>query len=112
LADLVLLEIQGYDVILSMDWLAKHKATIDCKGKILTLYTPEGGRLVYKEYNSNSVIPHISATRAFKMMKKGCPAYLCTIKTVESRELDPKEIPVVQEFLGVFQEVPGLPPEH
>ena len=45
-------------------------------------------------------------------MKKGCPAYLCAIKTVESRELDPKVILVVQEFLGVFQEVPGLTPER
>ena len=29
--DLVLLEIQGYNVILRMDWLARHKATIDCE---------------------------------------------------------------------------------
>ena len=36
MADVVLLEIQGYDVILGMDWLAKYKATIDCKRKILT----------------------------------------------------------------------------
>ena len=28
-ADLVLLEIQGCDVILGMDWLAKHKTTTD-----------------------------------------------------------------------------------
>jgi len=42
LADLVSLEIQGYDVILGMDWLAKQKATVDCEQKFLTLVTPEG----------------------------------------------------------------------
>jgi len=30
-ADLILLGIQGYDVILGMDWLTKYQATIDCK---------------------------------------------------------------------------------
>jgi len=40
--DLVLLEIQGYDVILGMDWLTKYKATIDYERKILTLFTSEG----------------------------------------------------------------------
>jgi len=30
-ADLVVLGIQGYDVILSMDWLIVYQATIDCK---------------------------------------------------------------------------------
>jgi len=46
------------------------------------------------------------------MVKKGCPAYLCAVEAVETRELDPKEILVGQEFLGIFQEVPGLPPER
>ena len=42
LANLGPLEIQGYDVILRMDWLAKHKAAIDCERKLLTLVTLVG----------------------------------------------------------------------
>jgi len=30
LGDLILLGIQGYDVILGMDWLTQYQATIDC----------------------------------------------------------------------------------
>ena len=30
LADLILLDIHDFDVILGMDWLSKHHATIDC----------------------------------------------------------------------------------
>ena len=43
--DLVWLEMQVYDVILGMDWLAKYKATIDCQKMLLTLTTPEGEKI-------------------------------------------------------------------
>ena len=42
-ADLILLGIQGYDVMLGMDWLTKYQATIDYKQKMLVHGTPEGG---------------------------------------------------------------------
>jgi len=45
------------------------------------------------------------------MLKKGCPTYLCAFEVVETQEPDLREIPIVQEFLGVLQEVPGLPPD-
>jgi len=32
--DSVQLEIQGWDVILETDWIAKHKVTRDCKKKL------------------------------------------------------------------------------
>jgi len=50
--------------------------------------------------------------QAFKMMKKGCQGYLCTIETAELKELDLSGIPVAREFPQVFQEVPGLPPDR
>jgi len=49
--DLVLLEIQGYDMILGMEWLSKHKATIDCERKLLALVIPKGEKLMYKRTN-------------------------------------------------------------
>ena len=47
-ADLIVLGIQGYDVILGMDSLTTYQATIDCKQKKLTLVTPEGENLIFK----------------------------------------------------------------
>jgi len=111
-ANLVVLGIQGYDVILGMDWLTTYQATIDCKQKKLTLVTPKGENLVVKSGNSNLFAPLISATRASKMLSKGCTAFLCAVKVLEIPELEPKDILVVQEFLEVFQEVPGLPPDR
>ena len=56
--------------------------------------------MLYKGTNPKLAIPIISATRAVKMLKKGCHAYLCTVEAVKTQEPDPKEIPVVQEILG------------
>jgi len=81
-------------VILGMDWLAKHKATIDCEHKLLTLVTPEGERLISRATNPKQAIPIISATRAFRMLKKGCPAYLCVVELAETQE-HLRETPVV-----------------
>ena len=38
--DLILLAINGYDVILGMDWLAQHYVQVDCRTKNLSLNTP------------------------------------------------------------------------
>ena len=54
----------------------------------------------------------ISATRASKLLSKGCTAFLCAVEVLETPELEPKDIPIVQEFLEVFQEVPRLPPDR
>ena len=90
-----MLEIQGYDVILGMDWLAKHKATIDYEKKLLTLATPEGERLLYRGTNPKQAIPIISTTLAFRLVRKGCPAYLCEVKVAKNQETNPGEIPIV-----------------
>jgi len=91
----VVLDIQGYDVILGMDWLTRYRATIDCKQKTLTIVTPEGENLIFKGGDSNRLVPLISATRVCKLLKKGCTVFLCAIEVLETPGLDPKDIPVV-----------------
>jgi len=94
-----------------MDWLTAYQATIDCKRKKLTLVTPEGENLIFNGGNSNLFAPLISATKANKLLSKGCIAFLCAVEVLKTPELEPQDIPIVQEFLDVFQEVPGLPPD-
>ena len=45
--DLIVLESQGLDVILGMDWLSKFEGNIDCASKSILLTTPEGKRIKY-----------------------------------------------------------------
>jgi len=108
-ANLIQLGIQEYDVILGKDSLTKYQATIDCKQKTLVLITPERENLVYKRSYPRHTIPLISTTKACKLKKKGCLTFLCAVEVIGTHGLEPKYIPVVQEFLEVFQEVPGLP---
>ena len=91
--------------------MTKYKETTYCERKILTLFSPEGERFIHKGDHSKLVIPLISATQAYNLLKKGFLAYLWVVEAIEMREVDPHEIPMVQDFLGLFQEVIGLPPD-
>ena len=46
-SDLIILESQGLDVILGMDWMSKYGGSIDCASKSIYLTTPEGKRIKY-----------------------------------------------------------------
>jgi hypothetical protein len=46
-ANLIVLESKGIDVILRMDWLGKHKVLIDCTKKSVVLTTPDGKELEF-----------------------------------------------------------------
>ena len=39
-ADLVALDMRDFDVVLGMDWLSRHRATIDCYKKEVKLNRP------------------------------------------------------------------------
>ena len=40
-ADLVALDMRDFDVVLGMDWLSSHRATLDCYKKEVKLHRPE-----------------------------------------------------------------------
>ena len=42
LSDLVILETQGIDIILGMNWLANYHGRIDCAKRVVTLTTDQG----------------------------------------------------------------------
>jgi len=90
-----------------MDWLARHRVTIDCERKLFS--APEVERLEYKGSNCQEIIQILTAMRAFRMLRKGCQGDLCAIEVAGPQESNLNEIPKAREFLGVFKEVSGLP---
>ena len=38
--DLVALDMRDFDVVLGMDWLSRHRATLDCSKKEVKLHRP------------------------------------------------------------------------
>ena len=71
-ADLVALNMRDFDVVLGMDWLSRHRATLYCYKKKLKFHRP--GKLEVKfrgmrrELSSNM----ISAMAVQRMLCKGC----------------------------------------
>ena len=77
--DLMELPLEEFDLILGMDWLTKHKATLDCAAKRMVLRTVNDEEVMIigerRDYLSNVV----SVLRAEKLMRKGCEAYLALV---------------------------------
>jgi hypothetical protein len=94
-ANLIVLELKGIDVIHGMDWMGKHKVFIDYAKKSVKLTTPDGKEL---EFITEPVV-----------IAKG------VANRVKVNQLDASqgsEVLVVNEFPDVFpEELPGMPPD-
>jgi hypothetical protein len=96
IANLIVLESKGIDVILEMDWLSKQKVLIDCAKKSIKLTTPDGKEMEY--------VVELVVTA------KGVANH------VKLNQLDASQGPMVQvvnEFPNVFlEELSGMPPDR
>ena len=112
-ADLVVIKLKEFDVILGMDWLSKNHAIVDCQTKEVVLETSEHRKIIF--VGERKIVPTclISATAAFHLIKKGCEAYLANVVDVSKVSPGVMDVPVVKEFVDVFPEdLPGLPPHR
>ncbi|VVA36124.1 PREDICTED: reverse mRNAase, partial [Prunus dulcis] len=112
-ANLIPLEMVGLDVILGIDWLAKHHASVDCFRKEVIFRSP--GRPEVAFYGERRVLPSclISAMTARRLLRKGCSGYLAHVIDTRNQELKLEDIPVVRAFPDVFpDDLPGLPPHR
>nr|AAV31278.1 putative polyprotein [Oryza sativa Japonica Group] len=88
LANLILLESKDLDVILGMDWLARHKGVIDCANRKVTLTSNDGRVVTVHALSSESLRSRLN-------------------------QITLEEIPIVQEYPDVFpDDLPGMPPKR
>jgi hypothetical protein len=80
---LIILEGQGIDVILGMNWMKLHKAMLDIFARLVHLDSPNFGKISLQ-------LPHVACLQA-------------SIYTIITKCLD--EIPVVHEYPDVFPDV-------
>ncbi|XP_052874541.1 uncharacterized protein LOC128280435 [Gossypium arboreum] len=64
LVDLMELPFQEFDLILEMDWLVKHRVSLDCATKRMVLRTVEDGKVIVIRERQNYLLNVISAMRA------------------------------------------------
>jgi hypothetical protein len=113
-ANLVVLPMFNYDMILEMDWLTKHSAIIDCVLKQVTL-TPWGeGKVTYVGKRARSLPPTILATQARKLIVEGDQTFLAFIVTPTKQAMkNLEDISVVCEYPDVFLlDYSRLPPQR
>ena len=70
--DLVLLDLQDFDVILGMDWLVSYHASIDCFGKQVTFSISGQLKFSFEGKHVYKPLHVVSDLRANSLLKKGC----------------------------------------
>ncbi|KAL0420226.1 UNVERIFIED_CONTAM: Retrovirus-related Pol polyprotein from transposon [Sesamum latifolium] len=111
--DLVVMDLKEFDVILGMDWLAQHRAVIDCYKKEVIIESSGQSKVVF--VGERQVVPVcvISAIEARRLMLEGCESYLAHVIDAEKVNPTLKEIPIVRDFPEVFpDDLLGLPPQR
>ncbi|KAL0313439.1 UNVERIFIED_CONTAM: Transposon Tf2-12 polyprotein [Sesamum radiatum] len=96
-----------------MDWLAQHRAVVDCYKKEVMIESSDHPKVVF--VGERQVVPVcvISAMEARQLMLEGCEAYLAHVIDAEKVNPTLEEIPVVRDFPEVFpNDLPGLPPHR
>ena len=98
-----------FNVILGMDWLARHYASLDCREKVVIFRIPNDDEFHFRGDKASMPQNLISAITARKMLRRGCQGYLAVIRNVEADKGAVDRVPVVCEFPDVFpEELPGL----
>ena len=103
-ANLILLEMHDFDVILGMDWLSTNRASMDCFTKKVVFQKPRFAELEFVD--DCRILPTcvILALKVRRLLHKGCKAYLAHVVDTSTPELTLKSVSIVREFSDVFLE--------
>ena len=112
-AYLIVLGIHDFDIVLGMDWLSKHRATLDCYKKEVRLVRLEEPGVIFRGIRREIAPSLINAMTASKMLRKGCQGYLAFVVDKRQEGTRLEDIPIVKEFPDVFpNDISGLPPDR
>jgi hypothetical protein len=88
---LISLNLEGMDILLGMDWMSRHRVSLDIFSCVIEINSPEYG-------HTNLHLPQQKSTNS-------------CVYTIEGIKLE--DIPVVYEYPDVFpDELPGMPPDR
>ena len=108
-----MLGIHDFDIVLGMDWLSKHRATLDFYKKEVRLVRPEEPSMIFRGIRREIAPSLINSMTASKMLRKGCQVYLAFVVDRRQEGTRLEDIPIVKEFPDVFpDDISGLPPDR
>ena len=110
-ANLVIIPLDMFDVILGMDWLSQYQAIISYFWKTISLQAPSGREVVFQGNApkfSNALLCYMFPSHWLRRS-----GLLWTMMEVRDATLSIKDIPVVCRYPDVFlADLRGLPPER
>ncbi|GJZ61815.1 putative reverse transcriptase domain-containing protein [Tanacetum coccineum] len=110
-ANLLPIHMFDFDMILGMDWLASHRATIDCYARTVIFGNVRQPEFVYHGSSPLKSVKLISAMKARTLISHGCQGFLASVMDTSLESPNIENLSVVREFADVFpDELPGLPP--
>ena len=99
--------------MLGMDWLSKHRATLDCYKKEVRSVRPDEPGMIFRGIRREIAPSLINAMTALKMLWKGCQGYLAFVVDRRQEGTWLEDIPMVKEFPDVFtDDISGLPSDR
>ncbi|XP_075091869.1 uncharacterized protein LOC142172016 [Nicotiana tabacum] len=110
LADLIVLDMIDFDMLMVMDWLSFCYAIVDCHAKIVKFQIPNEPSFVLKGGQVPENCKVVSFMKVPRLLKKGCLGLLAIVNDTRKETISIENVPVVREFFDVFPEdLPGLP---
>ncbi|GJZ22727.1 putative reverse transcriptase domain-containing protein [Tanacetum coccineum] len=104
------LDMCEFDIILGMDWLAAHRATIDCHSRRVIFGDIHAPEFIYHGSLPGKSMKIISALKARTLLSHGCEGFLATIHDTTSDVSSIHDQPIVSEFQDVFLMNFRIPP--
>nr|XP_043638153.1 uncharacterized protein LOC122609160 [Erigeron canadensis] len=110
--DLIPVETSSFDIIVGIDWLSKHHATICCHEKIVHIPLPNDETLIVQGDKPMNELRIISTMKFRKYLdKKDHLVYLAHVIDKSAKEKNVQDIPIIRDFPDVFpDDLPGIPP--
>nr|CAD1837602.1 unnamed protein product [Ananas comosus var. bracteatus] len=107
------MDMRDFDVILGMDWLLSHFATLNCREKRVEFNIPGEANFAFLGNGAYTPPPIISSLQATRLLRSGCAGFVALVKDLNLITPRLEDIPVVNKFSDVFPEdLPGLPPDR
>nr|GEZ24349.1 retrotransposon protein, putative, Ty3-gypsy subclass [Tanacetum cinerariifolium] len=105
------LDMCEFDIIMGMDWLTEHHATIDCRSYRVIFSDIHAPEFIYHGSLPRKSMQIISALQARTLLSNGCKGFLATIHDTTFDVPSIHDQPIVSEFPDVFPDkLPGIPP--
>nr|GEY98382.1 putative reverse transcriptase domain-containing protein [Tanacetum cinerariifolium] len=87
-ANLLPIHLFDFDVILGMDWLASHRATIDCYARTVIFGNVRQPKFVYHGSSPLKSVKLISTMKARTLISHGCQGFLASVMDKSLKEIE------------------------